>query len=139
MAVRVGRPTGVQAEGDDIQPYRRDHRTPHDQQMVMYVDLLTQALGRGEEGHRSDVDLLLADLVHSRARLRATEREIRTSVVEALARELSYDGALIRLCESLDVPTTPDRFANPVRERARLEREHAIALSPERDLEPQYT
>ncbi len=59
--------------------------------------------------------------------------------MEALARELSYDGALIRLCESLDVPTTPDRFANPVRERARLERELAIALSPERDLEPQYT
>jgi hypothetical protein len=107
--------------------------------MVMYVDLLTRALGTGEEGHSSDVDLLLADLVHSRARLRATERELGTPVVEALARELSYDGALIRLCESLDVATTPDRFANPVRERARLERELEVALSPERDLEPQYT
>jgi len=64
---------------------------------------------------------------------------IGTPVVEALARELSYDGALIRLCESLDVATTPDRFANPVRERARLERELEVALSPERDLKPQYT
>ena len=33
--------------------------------VVMYSDLLTQALGKGEEGHRSD-DLLLADLVGSR-------------------------------------------------------------------------
>ena len=83
----------------------------------MYVDLLTRALGKGEEGHRSD-DLLLADLVHSRARLRATEGDTRTPVAEALARELSYDGALIRLCASLEVPTGPARFANPVRERS---------------------
>ena len=88
----------------------------------MYVDLLTRALGKGEEGRRSD-DLLLADLVHSRARLRATEGDTRTPVAEALARELSYDGALIRLCASLDVPTGPACFANPVRERTRLERE----------------
>ena len=88
----------------------------------MYVDLLTRALGKGEEGHRSD-DLLLADLVHSRARLRATEGDSRTPVAEALARELSYDGALIRLCASYDVPTGPACFANPVRERTRLERE----------------
>jgi hypothetical protein len=54
--------------------------------MAMYVDLLTRALSRGEEGHRSDVDVLLADLVHSRAMLRAT-----------------------------------------------------LAISPERDIEPQYT
>ena len=61
----------------------------------MYRDLLTQALGKGEEGRRSD-DLLLADLVDSRARLHATGAA--APVAEALARELSYDGALIRLC-----------------------------------------
>ena len=88
----------------------------------MYVDLLTRALGRGEDGHRS-ADLLLSDLVHSRARLQATEEDVRTPVVEALAREVSYDGALIRLCTSLQVPATPARFASPVRERARLEHE----------------
>lgn len=104
----------------------------------MYVDLLTRALGKGEEGHRSD-DLLLADLVHSRARLRATEGDSRIPVAEALARELSYDGALIRLCALLDVPTGPASFANPVRERTRLEGEltaRGLDLSTELQAQP---
>jgi hypothetical protein len=84
----------------------------------MYVDLLTQALGKAEEGRRSN-DLLLADLAHSRARLHTTDGT--TSVAEALAREVSYDAALIRLCESLEVPATPAGFAQPERERTRLE------------------
>ena len=78
----------------------------------MYVDLLSRALGRDEEGRRSE-DLLLADLVHSRARLLAMDGQLKTPVAEALARELSYDSALIRLCESLDVASAPDRFAEP--------------------------
>jgi hypothetical protein len=65
--------------------------------VVMFADLLTRALGKGEEEGRSS-DLLLADLVHSRARLHATSGE--TPVAQALARELTYDGALIRLCTS---------------------------------------
>ncbi len=76
----------------------------------MYRDLLTQALRKGEEGRRSD-DLLLADLVDSRARLQATGGA--APVAEALARELSYDGALIRLCASLDVRATPAWFDCP--------------------------
>jgi len=90
--------------------------------MVMYRDLLTQALGEGEEGRRSH-DLLLADLVDSRARLVATGAA--AAVAEALAREVSYDGALIRLCVSLNVRATPAWFDSPERERARLERELA--------------
>jgi len=104
----------------------------------MYVDLLTRALGKGGEGHRSD-DLLRADLVHSRARLRATDADTRTPVAEALARELSYDGALIRLCASLDVPSGPACFANPVRERTRLEGEltaRGLDLSTELEAQP---
>ncbi len=106
----------------------------------MYVDLLTQALGKGEGGRRPP-DLLLADLTHSRARLRATEEA--TPVAEALARELSYDGALIRLCESLQVPATPAGFASPERERARLERAlHARGVpldsSPALRAQPSY-
>ncbi len=65
-----------------------------------------------------------------------------TPVAEALARELAYDGALIRLCESLDVATAPDRFANPVHERERLERELAargVALPPVRELQPLHS
>jgi hypothetical protein len=86
----------------------------------MYRDLLTRALGRNEEGNRSG-DLLLADLVESRARLHETG--VAAPVTEALARELSYDGALIRLCASLDVRATPAWFESPARERARLEQE----------------
>jgi hypothetical protein len=86
----------------------------------MYRDLLTQALGNDGEGRRSD-DLLLADLVDSRARLHAAGAA--APVAEALARELSYDGALIRLCASLNVRATPAWFDSPLQERARLERE----------------
>ena len=98
--------------------------------MVMYSDLLTRALGKGEEGHRPD-DLLLADLVDSRVRLHGTGEP--APVAEALARELSYDGALIRLCSSLEVRATPEWFESPRRERARLEREllrRGILLPP---------
>jgi hypothetical protein len=88
----------------------------------MYSDLLTRALGKERAVHRSN-DLLLADLVRSRARLRAEDTAV-TPADEALARELTYDGALLRLCESLDVPAaTPAGFTNPKQERARLERE----------------
>ena len=96
----------------------------------MYSDLLTRALGKDEEGHRCD-DLLLADLVDSRVRLQVAGAA--APVAEALARELSYDGALIRLCESLEVRATPEWFDNPRRERARLEREllrRGILLPP---------
>jgi hypothetical protein len=96
----------------------------------MYRDLLVQALGTGGGESRSD-DLLLADLVDSRARLQATG--MAAPVAEALARELSYDGALIRLCICLDVRTTAAWFDSPGRERARLERELArrgIRLPP---------
>jgi len=86
----------------------------------MYRDLLTRALGKDEGWHRSG-DLLLADLVETRARLHATGAA--TPVAEALARELSYDGALIRLCASLNVRATPEWFESPERERSRLEHE----------------
>jgi hypothetical protein len=85
--------------------------------MVIYVDLLTQALGTDEAIPRSS-DLLLADLVQSRDRLRAADTG---SAAEALAREISYDGALIRLCTSMQVPASPGGFTNPPAERARLE------------------
>ena len=66
-------------------------------------------------------DLLLADLVESRARLHVAGAA--APVAEALARELSYDGALIRLCTALKVRASPEWFECPERERARLERE----------------
>jgi hypothetical protein len=95
----------------------------------MYSDLLSQALGTEAARHRSD-DLLLADVVDSRIRLHGTGA---APVAEVLARELSYDGALIRLCASLHVPAAPAWFESPRRERARLEREllrRGILLPP---------
>jgi hypothetical protein len=91
--------------------------------MAMYVDLLTRAPADhpSVEGAQRD-DVLLADVVNSRARLHAYATRNAPSAPEALAYELSYDGALIRFCESLDVPTDPERFASPSQERARLER-----------------
>jgi hypothetical protein len=90
--------------------------------VVMYRDLLTQALRNGGDERRAD-DLLLADLVDSRTRLHATGAAAPVTV--ALARELSYDGALIRLCVALKVRATPVWFDGPERERARLEGELA--------------
>jgi hypothetical protein len=90
--------------------------------VVMYRDLLTQALSNGGDEGRSD-DRLLADLIDSRARLHATGAAAPVTV--ALARELSYDGALIRLCVALDVRATPVWFDSPGGERARLEGELA--------------
>ena len=57
--------------------------------MVMYVDLLTRALGTDEAGSRSN-DLLLADLVDSRVRLRGVNGGSTSSAAESLARELFY-------------------------------------------------
>ncbi|HEX4126264.1 MAG TPA: hypothetical protein VHX67_01655 [Acidimicrobiales bacterium] len=90
--------------------------------MVMYRDLLTQALANGEK-ESSPEDLLLAELVDSRVRLYATGPA--APVAEALARAVSYDGALIRLCASINVRATPAWFDSPERERARLEQELA--------------
>ncbi len=90
--------------------------------MVMYRDLLTRALDTSGDAHRSD-DRLLAELVDSKAKLRGSIRD--APVAEALARELTYDGALIRLCASLDVRAAPYWFDCPRQERARLEGELA--------------
>ncbi len=88
----------------------------------MYVDLLTRALGTDETRSRSN-DLLLAELVESRVRLRTRDGASLHSAAESLARELSYDGALIRLCEALSVPASATWFSNPSQERRRLEDE----------------
>jgi hypothetical protein len=90
----------------------------------MYSDLLTQALGTREDGPGPGPgELLLAEVVDSRARLH--ESAATAPVAEALARQIAYDGALIRLCAALEVRATPAWFDSPERERARLEGELA--------------
>ncbi len=53
------------------------------------------------------------------------------AVSAVLARQISYDVALLELAELLGIETDPSRFERPWHERARLEqalREHGIAL-----------
>jgi hypothetical protein len=47
----------------------------------------------------------------------------RVSAAVALSAELSYDRALIKVCEAHGIAVMPLRFAHPGEERARLERE----------------
>ena len=118
-------------------PYRARRPGGHPYGVVIYVDLLTQALGTDEARCRSS-DLLLADLVLSRTRLRAADT---TSAAEALARELSYDATLIRLCASVQVPASPRGFTNPPDERARLEQlltDRGVDLESEPESEPVF-
>jgi hypothetical protein len=91
--------------------------------MSIYVDLLTRALGDADpDVEPRSIDHLQADVVHMRSRLLDGESRRSSTPSETLARELAYDGALIRLCEALNVSTTPAQFASPAGERARLER-----------------
>ncbi len=47
----------------------------------------------------------------------------RATGVVALAAEISYDRALIKVCEANGIEATTSRFSRPREERARLERE----------------
>ena len=80
--------TKVRRQSGTFSSIRSRHRRRTISCVVMYRDLLTRALGKEEGWHRSG-DLLLADLVETRARLHATGKA--TPVAEALAR-----GALLR-------------------------------------------
>ena len=55
-------------------------------------------------------------------RVQMLESSTGTAAV-ALAAELSYDRALIKVCEAQAIDTTSRRFSQPNEERARLERE----------------
>jgi hypothetical protein len=60
------------------------------------------------------------------------------AVPVVLAREISYDVALLELAEILGVQTDPSRFEQPRHERARLEQlflDLGIALQPLHDTE----
>jgi hypothetical protein len=103
--------------------------------VVMYADLLMRALGDSEKGVGTyDYDSMLGDLAESRTRLRAPAAHPAMTAAEALARELSYDGALVRLCDLFDVVVSFAAFGeDPLGERARLERElydRGVPLDP---------
>jgi hypothetical protein len=102
----------------------------------MYIDMLSSALSAWDLDLSDDE--LVDHAVTCRARMLATGTTLGASAYEALAAELAYDRALMRLCEQMGVTTSVDGFAFPQIERVRLEQALAekdidvVALSRER-------
>jgi hypothetical protein len=91
----------------------------------MYVELLSTVLD-AESGETADERFLPAAL-DCRARMLDVAPRGASTAHHALANEISYDRALIKLCRAKGVDAVPARFAHPRAERARLERKLAAA------------
>jgi hypothetical protein len=92
--------------------------------MSMYTYLLDAAFEqRGPVLVRPSEDNALNTVRRCRGELaRHTPAADPDAVPVVLAREISYDVALLELAEVLGVETDPSRFEQPRHERARLER-----------------
>ena len=89
----------------------------------MYVDLLSKALQARSEEHNADEWLDLA--LEYRDRMLGSRLQRGESSGSVLADDVAYDRALIRLCAAKGIGAAPERFAQPVDERRRLEQELA--------------
>lgn len=85
----------------------------------MYVDLLTNALQEWTDDPQGEV-LLDYVLDCRNDMLSAIPRRGKSAYV-ALATEIAYDRALIKLCASRGIEATPADFSHPREERERLE------------------
>jgi hypothetical protein len=109
--------------------------------MSMYTHLLDAAFEqRGRVLVRPSEDNALKAVRRSRGELaRDTPAETDPDAVPVvLAREISYDVALLELAELLGVESDPSRFEQPRHERARLEQlfsDLGIMLQPLPDTE----
>jgi hypothetical protein len=90
----------------------------------MYVQLLAAAFtaDRSEMPGRGE---LLSRARTCRGKMLRSTLHAPASVERYLARDVTYDCALIRLCVAVGIPATPASFSQPLDERARLE--HALA------------
>ncbi len=90
----------------------------------MYAQLLTMALADEADldlgGHDAPVDELVVELAAKR-RVLARDPELARSAVSEIARQLSYDAQLVRICRRLGIAADPAHFEQPERERERLE------------------
>jgi len=96
--------------------------------MSMYTHLLGVACGwRGPRDQIRATPVALAEARRCRGELRARLPPglDPDTVPVVLALEIGYDVALIKLAETMGVPTDPSRFEQPERERRRLEEELA--------------
>jgi hypothetical protein len=66
-------------------------------------------------------DELVVILLQFRRRMVGHGPEGEHIMAEDLALELDHDRMLLRLCTALGIESEPDRFANPLAERERLE------------------
>jgi hypothetical protein len=93
--------------------------------MSMYVDLLTSAL----EGTQEELsgDALVDYALTCRSDMLASGSHQGSSAYSALANEIAYDRALLKLCAARDIAVVAANFSFPTRERNRLEVELAQA------------
>jgi len=69
----------------------------------------------------SSKDELVVILLQFRRGLNGNGTRGGHGISEDLALELDHDRMLLRLCSALGIESNPERFANPLAERARLE------------------
>jgi hypothetical protein len=85
----------------------------------MYVDLLRHALANWESGLASST--LLDHVVACRLALLTSAHAPDASAYLALATDVAYDSALIRMCEACALSSNVANFSHPSAERRRLE------------------
>jgi hypothetical protein len=106
-------------------PTHRDGTSHTMVAMSMYVDILSSALGIWDDD-LSDSALVEYALSCRAEVLRVGSRQ-RDTAYSSLAIEVAYDRALVKLCETYDVPVMATNFFYPRAERARLERQLALS------------
>jgi hypothetical protein len=84
----------------------------------MYADILSSVINDWVDELSGETLIDFAQVC--RAQMLESARD--TAIV-ALAAELSYDRALLKVCEAHGIGTSPHRFSRPREERSRLERE----------------
>jgi hypothetical protein len=89
--------------------------------MSMYTDLLVSAQGY----LRADLDgdALVAYAIECRSELLTFGPVTRATAMAALAVEVAYDSALLRLCAVKDIGALAKDFSHPAQGRRRFERE----------------
>jgi hypothetical protein len=89
--------------------------------MSMYAELLLSA----QEGLHEDLrgEALLCYALDRRSDMLSSRPVTRASAISALAVEVAYDCALLRLCALEGIEALPADFSHPAQDRHRLERE----------------
>ena len=91
----------------------------------MYVDILSSAMDAWVEELTGNA--LIEYALVCRAQLLSLPTPSGNTASRALAAEIAYDRALIRLCETHEIEVAITNFSFPKPERARIERLLAVA------------